>query len=284
MEELEHLEAELAEFEHLTGQPLTILGLDGIFDFRQARRLFTPQRASHKKIGACAAIFSEHCIEHCRHRQSRLCREAAGPFVSECPFGIRQLVFPLREQLVHYGMLFLGAWRSEAGSGMELPEPFRSEYAKLPPANPAEEAALLLLGELCADGVLHRLRARGLLADTPDFRSARIRDFLQSRLAGRVGLPDLAQELELSSSHTSVLVKQLFGCSFTTLLQRMRVEAAAHYLAGTELRLHRIAELCGFSSEFHLSRVFKQQTGLAPSVWRLNSRTPPQMKCRRKTD
>ena len=64
----------------------------------------------------------------------------------------------------------------------------------------------------------------------------------------------------------------------------MRVEAAAHYLAGTELRLHRIAELCGFSSEFHLSRVFKQQTGLAPSVWRLNSRTPPQMKCRRKTD
>ena len=165
-------------------------------------------------------------------------------------------------------MLFLGAWRSEAGSGAELLEPFRSEYAKLPPANPAEEAALLLLGELCADGVLHRLRARGLLADTPDFRSARIRDFLQSRLAGRVGLPDLAQELELSSSHTSVLVKQLFGCSFTTLLQRMRVEAAAHYLAGTELRLHRIAELCGFSSEFHLSRVFKQQTGLAPSVWR----------------
>ncbi len=268
MEELEHLEAELAEFEHLTGQPLTILGLDGIFDFRQARRLFTPQRASHKKIGACAAIFSEHCIEHCRHRQSRLCREAAGPFASECPFGIRQLVFPLREQLVHYGMLFLGAWRSEAGSGTELPEPFRSEYAKLPPANPAEEAALLLLGELCADGVLHRLRARGLLADTPDFRSARIRDFLQSRLAGRVGLPDLAQELKLTSSHTSVLVKQLFGCSFTTLLQRMRVEAATHYLAGTELRLHRIAELCGFSSEFHLSRVFKQQTGLAPSVWR----------------
>ena len=125
MEELEHLEAGLAEFEHLTGQPLTILGLDGIFDFRQARRLFTPQRASHKKIGACAAIFSEHCIEHCRHRQSRLCREAAGPFVSECPFGIRQLVFPLREQLVHYGMLFLGAWRSEAGSGAELLERIR---------------------------------------------------------------------------------------------------------------------------------------------------------------
>ena len=209
MEELEHLEAELAEFEHLTGQPLTILGLDGIFDFRQVRRLFTPLRASHKKVGACAAIFSEHCIEHCRHRQTRRCREAAGPFASECPFGIRQLVFPLRMGPVHYGMFFLGAWRSEAVSETKLPEPFRDEYAKLPPANPAEEAVLLLLGELCADGVLHRLLTRGLLTDTPDFRSARIRDFLQSRLAGRVGLPDLAQELELSSSHTSALVKKL---------------------------------------------------------------------------
>ncbi len=268
MEELEHLEAELAEFEHLTGQPLTILGLDGIFDFRQARRLFTPQRASHKKIGACAAIFSEHCIEHCRHRQGRLCREAAGPFASECPFGIRQLVFPLRERLVHYGILFLGAWQNGTPPDAELPEKFRGEYAKLPPMDPEQEKQLLLLGELCADGVLHRLRTRWLLADTPDFRSARIRDFLQSRLAEPVGLPDLAQELELSSSHTSVLVKQLFGCSFTTLLQRIRVEAAGHYLAGTELRLHRIAELCGFSSEFHLSRVFKEHTGLAPGVWR----------------
>lgn len=268
MEELEHLEAELAEFEHLTGQPLTILGLDGIFDFRQARRLFTPQRASHKKIGACAAIFSEHCIEHCRHRQGRLCREAAGPFASECPFGIRQLVFPLRMGPVHYGMLFLGAWRKDTPPDAKLPETFRSEYAKLPPAEPERERKLLLLGELCADGVLHRLRSSGLLVDTPDFRSARIRDFLQTRLAGPVGLPDLAQELKLSPAHTSVLVKKLFGCSFTTLLQRMRVEAAAHYLTGTELRLHQIAELCGFSSEFHLSRVFKQHTGAAPGVWR----------------
>lgn len=268
MEELEHLEAELAAFEQFTGQPLTILGLDGIFDFRQLRRLFTPRRASHKKIPACAAIFSERCIEHCRHRQSRLCREAAGPFVSECPFGIRQLVFPLRDRLVHYGMLFLGAWRGETPPDTALPEPFRSEYAKLPPTDPAEEEKLLLLGELCADGVLHRLRARGLLADTPDFRSARIRDFLQSRLAGPVGLPDLAQELHLTASHTSVLVKKLFGCSFTVLLQRMRVAAAIHYLTGTELKLHRIAELCGFSSEFHLSRVFKQHTGIAPGIWR----------------
>ena len=41
MEELEHLEAELAEFEHLTGQPLTILGLDGIFERLDPKRLET---------------------------------------------------------------------------------------------------------------------------------------------------------------------------------------------------------------------------------------------------
>ena len=39
-------------------------------------------------------------------------------------------------------------------------------------------------------------------------------------------LKTLAAELKLSPSHTSVLVKKLFGCSFTHLLQQLRVSEA----------------------------------------------------------
>ena len=52
--------------------------------------------------------------------------------------------------------------------------------------------------------------------------------------------------------------------AFSALLQERRVEKAKYFLNGTELSLHEIAELCGFSSEFHFSRGFKQLNGIPP--------------------
>lgn len=56
--------------------------------------------------------------------------------------------------------------------------------------------------------------------------------------------------------------------AFSALLQERRVEKAKYFLNGTELSLHEIAELCGFSSEFHFSRVFKQLNGIPPGQYR----------------
>ena len=55
--------------------------------------------------------------------------------------------------------------------------------------------------------------------------------------------------------------------AFSALLQERRGEKAKYFLNGTELSLHEIAELCGFSSEFHFSRVFKQLNGIPPGQY-----------------
>ncbi|MEI3004421.1 MAG: AraC family transcriptional regulator [Victivallales bacterium] len=93
-------------------------------------------------------------------------------------------------------------------------------------------------------------------------------DYINEHVGDAFGLPDLASELGLSVPHTSCVVKRLFGKSFSALLQERRVEKAKYFLNGTELSLHEIAELCGFSSEFHLSRVFKQLNGIPPGQYR----------------
>ena len=93
-------------------------------------------------------------------------------------------------------------------------------------------------------------------------------DWINEHTGDAFGLSDLASELRLSVPYTSCIVKKLFGKSFSVLLQERRVEKAKYFLNGTELSLHEIAKLCGFSSEFHLSRVFKQLNGIPPGRYR----------------
>ena len=53
-------------------------------------------------------------------------------------------------------------------------------------------------------------------------------------------------------------------------LSLQKIEAATYMLTNTNLHIHSIAEKLNFYSEFHFSRVFKQYTGFAPTVYRKN--------------
>jgi AraC-like DNA-binding protein len=142
----------------------------------------------------------------------------------------------------------------------------------LPLLSPERENELKGLFQVFADGIMFALRKSNLLETAPDSRGVRIVDFLRGHAAESIGLPDLARELKLSESRTSLLVKELFGKSFSELLQLERVGRVKQYLAATGLRLHEIAGLCGFYDEFHLSKLFKRHTGLSPREWRNRKR------------
>ncbi len=266
-EENGRLEEALAALERELALPVTVI--DNAF-FLNRKNIFEHNRRSHRKNPACEAGFCERCVRHCRYAMNSRCGRESRPFLAVCWKGLAQIVAPLRHGNIHYGMLYLGLWRAgepEKGTEAELPpEFFRSRDELAPP--PERLPELLPLARLCADGlVMHLLRTR-LLDTVPDERGARIAAFLRERCAGPIGLDDLATELGLSRSRTSFAVKKLFGESFSRRLQAERVERAQHYLAGSRANLRRIAEECGFSDEFHLSRVFKEHTGLTPSEFR----------------
>lgn len=78
----------------------------------------------------------------------------------------------------------------------------------------------------------------------------------------------LAETYAMSVSSLQHSYKTLFGVTITSDLAESRVNQAKRLLTASSLPLHKIAEQCGYHSEFHLMRQFKEQTGMTPSEYR----------------
>ena len=85
-------------------------------------------------------------------------------------------------------------------------------------------------------------------------------------------LTSTAEHLHLSKQYICRIINQLTGSNFSTLLMDIKLNKVRLYLTETTLRLEDIAEYTGFSDVSHLSRVFKEKSGISPSKYRLQSK------------
>ncbi|WP_313949281.1 helix-turn-helix transcriptional regulator [Leptolyngbya sp. FACHB-261] len=83
-------------------------------------------------------------------------------------------------------------------------------------------------------------------------------------------LADLAALLGMSQFHFSHLFKQSIGTAPYQYLLQQRVERAKQLLKQTDQSIMEIAFLCGFNSHSHLSKQFRQLTGITPTAYRAN--------------
>ncbi|MEO0708429.1 MAG: helix-turn-helix transcriptional regulator, partial [Cyanobacteria bacterium J06649_5] len=74
--------------------------------------------------------------------------------------------------------------------------------------------------------------------------------------------------LDMSQFHFSRLFKQSLGISPYQYLLQQRVECAKQLLKNTDRLITDIAFTCGFNSHSHLSKQFKQLTGMTPKAYR----------------
>ena len=79
----------------------------------------------------------------------------------------------------------------------------------------------------------------------------------------------MAQLLDMSPFHFSRLFKQSIGMTPHQYLSQQRVERAKQLLKKTDRLIIDIALECGFSSHSHLSKQFRQITGITPKAYRL---------------
>lgn len=85
-------------------------------------------------------------------------------------------------------------------------------------------------------------------------------------------LADVADAIHFSKQYVCRIVKNHSGITFQKLLTQIRLDMVKQYLAETDLSLENIAELCGFGASSHLSKVFKNTFGEAPSAYRKSRR------------
>jgi len=81
---------------------------------------------------------------------------------------------------------------------------------------------------------------------------------------------DLARYCGMSYSRLRKLFQDDQGESPTAMIWRLKTDQAVQLIRATGLTLAEVADQCGFSNAFHLSRCVKDRTGIAPRELRKN--------------
>lgn len=101
------------------------------------------------------------------------------------------------------------------------------------------------------------------------YQLSQIFDYIDAHLDQNLKLENLAKLLDLSQFHFSRLFKQSVGLSPHQYLIEQRIERAKQLLKKTNQSILDIALNCGFSSHSHLSKQFRQVTGMTPKAYRI---------------
>ena len=106
-----------------------------------------------------------------------------------------------------------------------------------------------------------------------DRRVRAVIDFMNANIHRRIPLTELAEVVNLSTSHLSHLFRSETRVPPGEYLSRLRVEKARHLLATSFLSVKQIMATVGYNSKSHFVRRFRKSCGLAPSKYRksLNS-------------
>jgi len=102
----------------------------------------------------------------------------------------------------------------------------------------------------------------------PASKLTTIANYIQAHCDQNLSLAELAQQAQMSLHYFARSFKQAIGLSPHQYLIRCRIERAKSLLLRNDLPIIEIAQRLGFTDQSHLSRHFKQQTGITPQQWR----------------
>ena len=96
-------------------------------------------------------------------------------------------------------------------------------------------------------------------------------DYFKSNLAQNLGLPSVswcAEQLNLSANYFGDLIKKETGNTALDYIQSKLIAAAKLKIFDPSKSINTIADELGFKYQQHLTRLFKQKTGMTPNEYR----------------
>lgn len=110
--------------------------------------------------------------------------------------------------------------------------------------------------------------------NTPIIKNAKLRDavlYIESRFDESITLPDIAKAAGMNHTTLTALMKEELGLTAIEYLMKYRVTVAEKQLEFTSVPIKDIANMTGFKTVQHFSRVFKSQIGATPAEFRKNA-------------
>lgn len=104
----------------------------------------------------------------------------------------------------------------------------------------------------------------------PDFVQQLRAHLLANLASNQVSITDVAAAFEISPRTLQYQLNN-YGLGYRSLLEQIRQERAEHYLRTTDLSLHEIAFLLGYSEQSPFQNAFRRWTGESPGCFRKNA-------------
>ena len=110
--------------------------------------------------------------------------------------------------------------------------------------------------------------------NTPIIKNAKLRDailYIESRFDESITLPDIAKAAGMNHTTLTALMKEELGLTAIEYLMKYRITVAEKQLEFTSVPIKDIANMTGFKTVQHFSRVFKNHIGVTPAEFRKNA-------------
>ena len=95
-----------------------------------------------------------------------------------------------------------------------------------------------------------------------------VKDYIANHVTDKITLASLATLVELSPDHFWRCFSNETGMTPYEYLTQTRIEIVMSQLSNTSMSLVEASLSAGFSSQSHMTRVFKKHMGITPGRWR----------------
>jgi AraC family transcriptional regulator len=99
-------------------------------------------------------------------------------------------------------------------------------------------------------------------------RLRKVKELVHAKLEDGLTMQEMAQAVDLSTGHFCHMFRKSTGQSPHQFVRWRQVERAKEMLRSAETRVLDVAVACGFKTQQHFARVFRQVCGTSPSEYR----------------
>jgi AraC-like DNA-binding protein len=125
------------------------------------------------------------------------------------------------------------------------------------------------IGNELANRARHMAEGFHRLIASKDFiQCHRMIDYMKQHLGEPIGIPEIAESIEISSSLASQVFKQETGETIYNYLTRLRMDRAAELLLKTDYKISDIAQQVGYQHENSFIRSFRKYKDITPGKYR----------------